>query len=237
MWIDAHDGHVAMSWGHERQGENVQIESIATNNGASPYCVSPGCMSSPNLSSVSVIGSAYLLRSPYNTKGSCFHVQETVQGIQSRLDPYDIHLSDQPALQTSVRKPSSFRRQIGFSSFVIPEAPTTISILLFLEEDGTLTCRLFDARTHGGASSIGSDDKVGIRSDTQGITDIHPKDLLSRHINFTTAIDVEPVMDDAVPDDMDVDEEKDDFEWSPEEDNEDDSPYQCIRTRDLWKSE
>lgn len=36
MWIDAHDGHVAMSWGHERQGENVQIESIATDKGTSP---------------------------------------------------------------------------------------------------------------------------------------------------------------------------------------------------------
>lgn len=85
---------------------------------------------------------------------------------------------------------------------------------------------------------MGSDDKVEIRSNTQVITDVHPKDLLTRHVNFTTAIDdVESMLDDSGLDDMDVDEEEVDMKWPLEQDNADDSPYQCIRTRDLWKSE
>lgn len=33
MWLDTHDGQVAMSWMHGRKGENLRIESIASDHG------------------------------------------------------------------------------------------------------------------------------------------------------------------------------------------------------------
>jgi cell wall assembly regulator SMI1 len=33
MWLDAHDGQVALSWMHGRKGENLHVESIASENG------------------------------------------------------------------------------------------------------------------------------------------------------------------------------------------------------------
>lgn len=191
------------------------------------------------LAPVIVSGSAFLLRSPYNYKGSCFHVRETLQGIQSRLDPYDFPLSDSTDLQTPTSHSASLRRQLGFTSFHIPEAPISIFLLMFLDGDGKITCRMLDARVAEVSAATTLDAKHDMRGRSQGSVRFNPGELLSRGINLDTAFRVELTRDGDAPDDMDVDDGKNDIaEGAQEEgDNEDVSVYQCIRTRDVWRSE
>jgi hypothetical protein len=236
MWLDAHDGQIAMSWEHTRKGESVQVESIATDQGSVPRSTVSSCASSLILLRRAATSQVFFLRSLANPKGTFFHVHQTIQGIQSRSDPYDSLLSDQQELIMPSEKSSSLHHQIGFASFVIPDAPTTISLLLVLHEDGQLTCRIFDEKTpeHGGSKDM--DDKKDARPHSRGTTYIHPKDLLSRHAVFSTSDQGESPTD-GESDDMDVDPDKEVVDVAQAEDDQVGSTYQRINTRDIWRSE
>ncbi|GHJ88229.1 hypothetical protein NliqN6_4631 [Naganishia liquefaciens] len=211
MWLDAHDGQVALSWMHGRKGENLHVESIASEN-----------------------GSAFLLRNSSNPKATFFHVLETILGIRSISDPYDCLVSDPPAnasVLTSL-SPSSFR--IGYASLSLKDDPNALSLLFDLKADGQLSCRLFEEPVIVGA--IASRQNNGFAESPVNFKGFHPRELVSRPVVIPTDSGLKDAEDVGVDEDMDADE--DNYPLPEVQEDDEQAPFTCqrIRTRDLWNS-
>lgn len=161
-------------------------------------------------------------------------MRETMQGIQSILDPYDCILSD-PLDPANVRlQPSSLRSQFECTSLVIREAPVTLPLLLGLKADGQLTCRFLEELTPRAATDPS---RTGnLKQIREALHGFQPRELISRPVVLPASPGPEDAADDEPVEEMDVDEE-DGVPELQEGDEQVPFSFQRIRTRDFWKSE
>lgn len=230
MWLDAHDGQVAMTWMHGRKGENLRIESIASDDGE---LLQPkvNWRLPQVLILYSISASTFLLHSYDNPKGTFFHILDTIPGIRSIIDPYDC-LIHNPLQLASARTASS---SMGYASLILKDAPITLSLLLNLDLDGKLSCRLCEEPVlDGTAVSRQNNNFKDFLADANGF---HPRELISRPVVLQSDPGTKNVEYEEVNEDMDVDD--DNVGLSDFRDGDEQAPftYQRIRTRDFWSSE
>ncbi|KAJ9124045.1 hypothetical protein QFC22_000838 [Naganishia vaughanmartiniae] len=212
MWLDARDGQLVLSWEHMRHGETLEVRAMAGKVDTSEETV-------------------FLVRSLENRKATLLHVRESIEGIQSRRDPYDVLLLGQ---DTSLEPfTSTARRMIGLSSMFIEDSPTPLSLLLFLEDNGQLSCGLQQPTNspHVAAETLGTNVK-GRPKSTGPVT---PDQLiLRRHLLECDSQSDEDMVDGDILRDMFPPEEK----TGDEQDIEDTSnkSYKRIKTGALWQN-
>ncbi|KAJ9097745.1 hypothetical protein QFC21_004783 [Naganishia friedmannii] len=176
----------------------------------------------------------YLVRSLENRKATLLHVRESIEGIHSRRDPYDILLPGEEGLVGKAPSASTARQMTGFSSMHIQDAPTPLSLLLFLEDDGKLSCSL-QQPTRGlqvaGAEALGTN----VKGQSDGSAPITPDRLILRRHQIDMDDDQleEDMIDGGILQDMFPPEEE---SGEDDEDYASDIKYKKIQTRELWQN-
>jgi hypothetical protein len=171
-------------------------------------------------------------------------------GIQSLINPYDCLLSKPPSRKAfpldgfvfsetyevvPLEPEPPLRSQIGYATLAIPEAPNPLNLLLGLNEDGRLTCKLVEDPPADDSEENSEDDDL--ERTPQSWRGIRPEQLLSGRGN-----------DDETDEEFDEDfkEEFEDMDVDADEFN-DFGPYigtdlvvlrdPPVRTREIWRSE